>query len=186
MRPVRRDDLVDYQTWSDGRDEHLRTILEVKSPRRIHLGKNLTFLFENTETIRYQIQEMMRVEQIVREADIQHELDTYNELLGSEGELGCVLLIEIDDEALRAVKLVEWLNLPHHVYVVAGGERRYATFDTRQIGTERVSSVQYMKFDTQGLPPTAIGADHASLTLESPLSAAQCQALASDLAPTPT
>jgi hypothetical protein len=182
MRPVQRDDLVDYQTWSDGRDEHLRTILAIKSPRRIHVGENLTFLFENTQTIRYQIQEMMRVERIVREADIQHELDTYNELLGSDGELGCVLLIEIDDEALRAVKLVAWLNLPQHIYVVAGGKRSYATFDARQIGTERVSSVQYLKFDTQGAAPTAIGVDHDALTLEVPLRAEQRQALTEDLA----
>jgi len=52
-------------------------IMEVKRPRRIHVGPHLTFLFENADTLRYQIQEVMRVEGIVREADIQHEIDTY-------------------------------------------------------------------------------------------------------------
>jgi len=181
MRPVRREELVDYQTWADNRPEQLQHILGVKSARRIHVGDHLTFLFENTDTIRYQVQEMMRVERIVRERDIQHELDTYNELLGGDGELGCVLLIEIDDEAERAVKLVEWLRLPHHLYVVAGGERVYARFDERQIGDQRVSSVQYLKFDTGGATPTAIGSDHPALIDEAALTEAQREALGADL-----
>ena len=52
------------------------------------IGDYLTFLFENADTVRYQVHEMMRIESIVKENDIQHELDTYNELLGGSGELG--------------------------------------------------------------------------------------------------
>ena len=90
------------QTYDDSREAY-RAARSWRSRRRgaIHVGQHLTFLFENTDTIRYQVQEMMRAERIVREADIQHELDTYNELLGGAGELGCCLLIEIDDRAER-------------------------------------------------------------------------------------
>ena len=181
MRKVHREELVDYQTWADGRAALLPDIMAIKHFRRIHLGDYLTFLFENTATVHYQIQEMMRVERIVRDKDIQHELDTYNELIGGKGELGCVLLIEIDDEAERAVKLVEWLDLPRHLYVVAHGKRFYATFDERQIGETRVSSVQYLKFHTGGLTPAAIGSDHPKLTVETALSPSQAAALTDDL-----
>ncbi len=57
---VRRDDLVDWQTYADNRDAVRADVMLLKKPRRIHLGDHLTFLFENRDTIRYQIHEMMR------------------------------------------------------------------------------------------------------------------------------
>ena len=105
MNHVPRSDIVDYVTYEEQRDEYRAKVLAIKRPRRIHVGQHLTFLFENAATIRYQVQEMMRTERIVKEADIVHELHTYNELLGGEGELGCTLLIEIDDEEDRSIKL---------------------------------------------------------------------------------
>ncbi|HCP33666.1 MAG TPA: DUF3501 domain-containing protein, partial [Deltaproteobacteria bacterium] len=86
MKPVQREEILDYVTYGEKRNEIQLSVLKQKEPRRIHLGEYLTFLFENTETIRYQIQEMMRVEQIVKEEAIQHEIKTYNELIGEEGE----------------------------------------------------------------------------------------------------
>ena len=84
MRPVQREEILDYITYTEKRSELQSSVLKQKEPRRIHLGEYLTFLFENTDTIRYQIQEMMKAEQIVKEEAIQHEIDTYNELLGSQ------------------------------------------------------------------------------------------------------
>src|SRR5689334_2396885 len=108
MRPVQRDEIVDYQTYEDSREQFRRDVMQVKAPRRIHVGEYLTLLFENRTTVRYQIQEMIRAERIVRESSIQHEIDTYNELLGGDGELGCALLIEIAEPALRDQKLQQW------------------------------------------------------------------------------
>ena len=76
MHTVPRSEIVDYQTWTDNRDGELERILKIKAPRRGAAGEHLTFLFENDDTILWQVQEMMRVERIVREKDIQHELDT--------------------------------------------------------------------------------------------------------------
>lgn len=183
MRKVRRDEIVDYVTWTDERAGQQPAILDIKAKRRVHVGDHLTFLFENADTVRYQVQEMMRVERIVREADIQHELDTYNELLGDDGELGCVLLIEIDDEQARARLLRDWLPLPSHLYArLDDGTLVRATFDPRQVGADRLSSVQYLKFNTGGRVPVAIGADLPALTVETPLTDAQRAALAEDLA----
>ena len=182
MNPVERSEIVDYQTYEDTRDAFRQQIFGLKRDRRIHVGEHLTFLFENHETIRYQIQEMMRAEKIVREADIQHEIDTYNELLGAPGQLGCTLLIEIDDEKERQDKLTAWLDLPRHLYArLDDGTRVKATYDSRQIGESRVSSVQYLAFEVGGRTPTALGADHPALTVEAPLTPQQRAALSADL-----
>ncbi len=183
MRLVQRSEVVDYETYNDRRDAFRVEIMAQKEPRRIHLDNCFTFLFENHDTMLYQIQEMIRAERIVRESDILHEIETYNELLGGPGELGCTLLIEIDSQEERTVKLSAWLDLPNHIYVkLEDGSRAPATFDTRQMGEDRLSSVQYIKFDTGGRTPVAIGIDFPGFSGEAALTEAQRQALAEDLA----
>jgi hypothetical protein len=183
MRPVRRDEIVDHVTYREGREASRARIMALKAARRVHVGPCLTFLFENRETIRYQVQEMMLAERIVREADIQHELDTYNEVLGGPGQLGATLLIEIDDPARRDVLLRRWLDLPAHLYArLEDGTRVRPAFDSRQVGEERLSSVHYLTFDTRGRVPVAIGCDHPEIAAEATLTAEQRQALAEDLA----
>jgi hypothetical protein len=182
MRRVRREEIVDHVTYAETREAFRREVLAVKGPRRVHLGPDLTVLFENTLTVRYQVQEMMRAEHIVREADIRHEIDTYNELLGGPGELGATLLIEIDDPAVRAVKLAAWRGLPERVYLeLPDGSRAYARFDPRQGGEERLSSVQYLVFDVRGRTPVAAGVDLPGVTHHVPLTPEQQAALAADL-----
>lgn len=183
MRRVKRDEIVDYVTWNEDRRPVERPkVLALKEPRRIRVGQYLTLLFENADTVRYQIQEMMRTEQIVREDAIQHELDTYNELLGGDGELGFVLLIAINDPAERAVKLTEWLDLPRHLYAeLDDGSRVPASYDARQIGDDRLSSVQYMKFDVGGRVPVALGSTLPGLQVREELTEVQSVALAQDL-----
>jgi len=185
MRKVDLNEIVDYETYEEGRDALRQQVMRSKEPRRIHVGPHLTFLFENHETIRYQIQEMLRAERIVEQSHIQHELDTYNELLGGDGELGATLLIELDDPKVRDVKLVAWRDMLEHLYArLEDGTRVPLSFDPRQVGDERLSSVQYVKFAVGGRVPVAIGCDHedAELHHEAPLSEAQRQALTSDLA----
>src|SRR5690606_7249561 len=97
MRKVRREEVLPLAEYEAVRDEFRRKILAQKADRRIHLGPVLTFLFENHDTVLYQVQEMLRAEGIDAEPHIQHEIDTYNELLGERGDLGCTLLVEIDD-----------------------------------------------------------------------------------------
>lgn len=182
MRPVERGEIVDFVTYEEQRERLRAEAMAEKAPRRVHVGDALTFLFETTLTVRYQVQEMMRTERIVREADIAHEIATYNELLGGPGALGATLLIELDDPAERAHKLVEWVDLPQHLYAeLEDGTRVRATYDTRQASDERLSSVQYLKFEVAGRVPVALGADHPQLTVRTSLSAEQRAALERDL-----
>ena len=185
MRPVLRSEIVDFVTYNDRRDTVRAQAIAAKRPRRIHVGPFLTFLFENRTTIAYQVQEMMRSEQMVREADIQHELNTYNELLGGAGELGCTLLIEIDSAPVRDEKLTAWLGLNEHLYLeLADGTRVRPTFDPRQVGDGRLSSVQYLKFDVRGQAPVAVGCDFPAEDVRgrTVLTPDQAAALAADLA----
>jgi uncharacterized protein DUF3501 len=184
MKPVLRRAIVDHLTYEESvRPELRQRVLAAKAPRRVHVGEHFTFLFENTLTMQYQIQEMVRVERLVREADIMHEVETYNGVLGGDGELAATLMIEIDDPAVRAVKLREWLRLPEHVYVVLDdGSRVRPTFDPAQVGADRVSSVQYLKFPVGGRVPEAVGVDLPGAETETRLTAEQRAALAEDLA----
>jgi hypothetical protein len=180
--PLERKDILDYVTYAEQREAIRASAMAAKDLRRVHLGDQLTFLFENRETIRYQVLEMVRAEQMVREADIQHELDTYNGVLGGEGELGCTLLIEITDEAERAVLLRRWRDLPEHIHLVcADGTRVKASFDRAQMSEDKLSSVQFLKFELGRRIPAALACDLPELALETALDAATRAALLADL-----
>ncbi|HEX9399185.1 MAG TPA: DUF3501 family protein [Anaeromyxobacter sp.] len=183
MRRVRRDEILELAAYERSRAEIRASILEAKRVRRVHVAGVLTLLFENAATTRYQIQEMVRAERMTGEPEIRHELDTYNELLGREGELGVSLLIELPEPEERDLKLREWLALPRHLYLrLDDGEKARATYDARQVGTDRLSSVQYLKFDVRGHVPVAAGSDLPQLQAETALTAEQRDALAADLA----
>lgn len=183
MKPVERREIVDFETYKDQRPQYRARVMELKAPRRVHVGEHLTFLFENHETIRYQVQEMVLAERIVREADIQHELATYNELLGGPGELGASLLIEIDDPRERGEKLRRWTSLPATVYArLEDGTLVRPEFDPRQIDDGKLSSVHYVKFRTGGRVPVAIGCELPDIAAETVLDEQQRRALAEDLA----
>jgi hypothetical protein len=181
-KPVTREELVDFETYRDERIGYRPKVMAIKAPRRVHVGPCLTFLFENHETIRYQVQEMMLAERTVKEAEILHELATYNELLGGEGELGASLLIEIESESERNEKLTAWLELPKHLYAkLEDGTKVRATYDPRQVGDTRLSSVHYLRFAVQGKVPVAIGSDLPALEVETALNPEQRAALREDL-----
>jgi hypothetical protein len=147
MQPVDISEIKNIADYELERDAWRPQVLALKERRRIRLGDHLTFLFENRETVRYQIQEMMRIERIVRPHDIAHEVATYNELIPQQGGLCATLLIEYETPAERDVKLRELLGLERHLWVeVTGAGRTPAIFDDRQIATDRISAVQYVKF----------------------------------------
>lgn len=182
MGLVRREEIVDYVTYSERRKLFKEKILKIKEDRRVHVGPYLTFLFENHDTVLYQIQEMMLVEKIVKESDILHEMQTYNELIGGKGEIGCSLLIEIDDAAIRPQKLKELLGLESRMYLTfKNGEKSKAIFDPRQVGEDRISSVQYLKFAANSPDLVGIETDHPAYKFKATFTPAQLAALKSDL-----
>ena len=182
-RLVERSDIVDFATYEDTRTTTRPSALAAKGARRIHLHENLTLLFENHETLQYQIQEIMRVERTVREADIVHEIATYNTILGGPGDLGCVLLIEITADQDRRRLLTNWRGLQARLYVLlADGTKVFASFDSAQVGDDRISAVQYLQFAVAGCAPVAIGTDFEGLESHLTLTPEHVAAFTEDLA----
>lgn len=175
-------DILPYEEYEARRDAIRARVMEEKRLRRIHVGQALTFLFENVTTMRYQVQEMVRAERLRKPEDIRHEVDTYNEVLGDAGEVGCSLLIEIADPEDRDEKLRAWRGLPEHLYLkLEDGRKVRPTYDRRQVGDDRLSSVQYLKFPVGGAVPVAAGCDLPEIAKEVALTAEQRSALEADL-----
>lgn len=182
MSKVRPGEILSLAEYAERRPVIQQRVMFEKGRRRIHVGDYLTFLFENAETMRYQVQEMLRIEKRSAPEDIVHEVETFNEVIGGPGELGCTLQIEIDDPTLRSEKLHRWLDLPGKLYAKRpDGTKAYATFDERQVGDTRVSTVQYLKFEVGAEAPVAIGCEHPDIDSETELDADQRAALAEDL-----
>jgi hypothetical protein len=146
MRPIDISEIRNIAEYESERETLRPRMIALKDRRRVRVGDHLTFLFENRETVRYQIQEMMRIERLVKPQDIAHEVETYNELIPARGELSASLLIEYETPEERAVMLRNLLGLENHIWLDVAGERTKASFDERQIATDRISSVQYVKF----------------------------------------
>ena len=181
MKKVNRNEVLDFVTYGETRKELRGKVLEEKAKRRLHLGQHLTFLFENTDTIRYQIQEMVRIERLVKEEAICHEISTYNALLGDKGELGCTLLIEYDNPNERDIQLKKLKDLPQYIYLLMeNGGKAMAEYDAKQVGENKLSSVQFLKFKCPS-PPIGIGSTHPDLQLESEIPMHQREVLKHDL-----
>jgi len=147
MKPVQFSEIKNIAEYELERKGWRPEIMALKDRRRIRVSNHLTFLFENRDTVRYQIQEMMRIERIVEPEAIRHELETYNELVPGPGGLSASLLVEYDSEEERQVRLDELVGLENHIWLVVSDTAPVqARFDTRQIATDRISSVQYIKF----------------------------------------
>jgi len=187
MKPVEIIDIKNIADYELERKTFRPFVMALKDRRRIRVGGHLTFLFENRDTVRYQIQEMMRVERIVEPEAIRHEMDTYNELIPFRGELSASLLIEYDSPEERDVRLRELLGLEDHVWLAVGAlKQSKARFDTRQISSDRLSSVQYIKFTLSPEQRAAwhrgarIVVDHPKFQAEAALTAGQLAELVKD------
>lgn len=146
MKPLTLRDLVGIDQYEGLRDDYRAKVVAHKRARRLPVGPNVTLIFENRETMRFQIQEMMRAERSRELEKIQIELDTYNELVPADGELSATLMIEITDLAEIRPELEKLIGLDEHVTLWVGEQRIPANFDPKQIEEDRLSAVQYIKF----------------------------------------
>jgi hypothetical protein len=186
MKPIEFSEIKDIADYELERPRSRPGIIALKEKRRIRVGEHLTFLFENRDTVRYQIQEMMRIEGITRPREIRHEVETYNELIPAQGELSATLLIEYETAEERDLQLSALRGLEHHIWMEAAGERVGGVFDHRQIGETRLSAVQFVKFRLSAAQITlwaqgaSLVADHAAYRAKQDLGAAELAELAQD------
>jgi len=192
MKPLRQADLIPYAEYERQREEFRSRIIALKQRRRISVGPLITLVFENRETLKFQIQEMIRVERIFDPVKVQEELDVYNALLPAGGELSATLLIEITDEARIKHWLDTFMGLDHgqKVAIVAGNERIFGGFEGGHSHETKISAVHFVRFrPTPSMKaafadlrvPVAITVHHGDYRADAPVSGSMREEWLSDL-----
>jgi hypothetical protein len=153
MEKIGRAELKDLVEYEKQREAMRAAVIALKARRRISVGDRITLLFENRETVLFQIQEMIRTERIVDDAKIQDELDAYNALIPGPGELSATLFIEIpelihmtQEEVRRTVNLFQGLDR-EAVWLALGDSLRIpAQFEPGHTKEEKMAAVHYVRF----------------------------------------
>jgi hypothetical protein len=169
MKLVDRGEILGLAEYETVRERFRGRVIAEKKLRRVVLGPKVSLVFENHDTMLMQIQEMLRTERITRPAAVQHEIDTYNEIVPGADELSITLMIEIADKAERDTFLQDASGFERHVWLVAGAVRVQARALDRGAPEGRTTAVHYLKFK---LPPTIAdalrsgGPERPALSLE--------------------
>jgi hypothetical protein len=147
MKPIELNEIKDLVAYEKIRKQSREHVIEIKKLRRISVGPNLTFVFENRETVLFQIQEMARTERLVHDEAIQYEIDVYNQLVPGDHEISATLLIEITDKAQIKPILDSLIGLGYNSVFFRIGDHEITTqFDEGQAAEDRISAVQYLKW----------------------------------------
>lgn len=166
-------DIADVRAYERERDTFRPHVIELKRRRRVHLGTVVTFVFENRDTIRFQIQEMARVEKLITDEDIQTELDIYNPMVPEPGQVCATMFIELtSDDQMR-----EWLpklaNVERSVLLVlADGDRVRGTLDAQhEQGLTRdhvTAAVHYLRWELSAEQVEAFASGPVRLEIDHP------------------
>ena len=148
MRNINLSDLLNIFEYEKVREEYRSDIMSYKNTRRVELGPHLTLTFENMTTMKFQIQEMMRAERMVHDAQIQEEIDIYNSLLPTRTSLSATLFIEITQAEKIKPVLRQFIGLTvgDTVYLSWGENIIFAEFESGREEEDRISSVHYIHF----------------------------------------
>ena len=145
---IQKSDLLNIIDYEKQRDTYRSELIDYKKNRRFKLGPNILITFENSKTMKFQIQEMMRAERMVHDSQIEEELNVYNPLIPSGDELSATLFIEITDpEKIRPV-LDSFIGLTEgvNVFFEIDGEKVVAEFEEGREKEDNISSVHYIRF----------------------------------------
>lgn len=186
-------DLLGLEQYARQREEIRTRVMEHKKLRAVHIGPHCTWLFEDRETIQYQIQEMLRVERIFEQQGIQDELDAYNPLIPDGSNWKVTFLIEYTDENERRLALTKLKGIEDRCWVqVADFDRAFAMADEdlERENDEKTSSVHFLRFELSAPMCKAVkegaaihmGVDHPNCRDQvTPIPHATRDALAKDL-----
>ncbi len=171
MAQISRDSLLTLEAYSKSREAFRARVIAHKKNRTLHLGGHVTLIFEDELTVRYQIQEMLRIEKTFEEGGIQDELDAYNPLIPDGTNLKATMLIEYEDPAVRKRELGQLKGVEDRTYVQVDAQAKVyaiADEDLERENDEKTSSVHFLRFEFsppmiaafKGGAAVAIGIDH--------------------------
>lgn len=170
MTPLSAADVPALDVFEAIRDELRERVIAHKAPRRVALGDRVTLLFEDRETIRWQVLEMCRVERTRDASGIAHEVAVYNELMPGPRELSATMFIEITEAEKIRSELDRLIGIDDSVWLTVGERRVKARFDARQLEEDRISAVHYLRFPLGEAEATAFAeaATPVALRIEHP------------------
>lgn len=168
---ISRESLLSLEVYAKQRTTIRADIIRHKKMRSVQLGNHVTLLFEDEKTLRYQVQEMLRIEKIFEEEGIQQELDAYNPLVPDGSNFKATMLIEYGNEVERKVALAKLIGIEDRLFVqVEGQDRVYAIADEDldRENDEKTSAVHFVRFELtskmkgalKGGAQMMIGCDH--------------------------
>jgi hypothetical protein len=193
MTTLTRESLMTLEAYAKARPEFRKKVIEHKKARTLALGEHLTLIFEDELTVRYQVQEMLRIEKIFEEEGIRHELDAYTPLIPDGRNFKATMLIEYTDVEERKRELARLIGVEDKVWVqVEGSPKVYAIADEdmERENDEKTSAVHFMRFElTEDMAAAlkygvslSVGVDHPNYSASvSPLGAQTRAALVADL-----
>ena len=193
MGQIERSTLMSLEQYARERPAFRAGVLHHKKERTVAVGPSITLMFEDELTIRYQIQEMLRIEKTFEEAGIQDELDAYNPLIPDGTNWKATMLIEYPDADVRKRELARLRDVEHQVQVEIDGVPRITAIadeDMERSNDEKTSAVHFLRFE---LPAAALAAlrqgagvsvviEHPAYSATTQLSAAARAALLQDIA----
>ena len=193
MPRIDRESLMSLEAYARERPQFRAKVMAHKKDRTVHLGDHVTLLFEDELTIRYQVQEMLRVERIFEEEGIRGELDAYNPLVPDGRNLKATLMVEFPDPGERRRKLEELIGIEDRTWIQVAGHARVwaiADEDLDRENEEKTSSVHFLRFELsesmaqalKGGATLAIGCDHPRYAASVETSPGVRKSLVKDLA----
>jgi hypothetical protein len=192
MQKLNRADLWSLEQYSEQRDAFRSEVIAHKKPRRIAIGPHATLIFEDALTMKYQVQEMLRVEKIFEAADIAEELEAYNPLIPDGSNWKATFMIEYSDVDERQHALASMGGIEDTVWVQAdGADKVYAIAneDMERSTNGKAAAVHFLRFELDPTTLSAIkagaavsaGIDHDALNEKVAFEPASLQSLAADL-----
>jgi hypothetical protein len=189
---ITRESLMSLEAYSQWRTENRRALVAHRELRSVRLGEHLNLQFESETTIRYQIQEMLRIEKIFEAPDIQHEIDAYAPLVPSGRNWTATLLIEYTDANERQRELARLIGVEDRLFVeVEGHARVYAIADEdmERENEHKTSAVHFVRFEldaamralVQAGAGVKLGCDHTHYPAHVAIAAETLSSLAGDL-----
>ena len=147
MKKISLDDIKGLAVYEKIRDDFRQSIIELKKKRRVPVGDKVTLVFENRDTVIFQIQEMLRAERITDLDKVRDEIETYNSLIPEPGELSATLLLEIEVQVNLREELLKFLGVDEAVFLKVGSQDTVrAQFEEGRSREDKISAVQYVKF----------------------------------------
>lgn len=188
MKHLSENDLWPLPVYEGVRDQFRREVIAAKADRRVTVGPYMMFVFENRLTVKFQVQEILRIEKVTEPKHVAEELAGFNSMLPGKGELSATLMLELtgSDAEVKAV-LAKLSGLGDHLWLESAGKRTAAEMEGGRDDGKRVAAVQYVRFPVADprafLKQAAIVIDHPAYSHRLELSEAQRRSLAQDLEP---